>query len=58
VYKQFTSVPAGRIVHPVGHLLETHDLDDTEPSEGKMQFVCLTSATWALKWYVQLTSVL
>jgi len=41
-----------------GRVLETHDLDDPEPSEGKMQFVCLTSTAWALKWYIQLTSVL
>jgi len=45
VFKQFTNVAAGHIIHPVGHLLETHDLDDPEPSEGKMQFVCLTSTT-------------
>jgi hypothetical protein len=34
---------AGSMVHPVGHLLETHDLDNPETSERKMQFVCLTS---------------
>jgi len=40
VYKHFTNVPAGRVIHPAGYLLEIHDLGDPEPSEGKMQFVC------------------